>query len=345
MAENRKDQGFTKEQLEELQIDSALGGDVPFIGAAGMIGRKAVPEIIEAAGPYVKKAGLAIKEAVGEMRDFYIERQAATKAAEAVTLKEIRANLEPLESVIRRGVQEGKIPSQSLENNKGADLFIKNIKELGDFVGPEKLSKYAKLAVEDETNHRNTLSSAAKFIRAFHYDNANPEVGYLIGPSRYGGTWMTHLKGAAAETDGQLIAIMAGNNIRGVAQTIGISAAGVKVALDLTQDDKEPTNTDVQKRLQGMSGDKALQLALEVKPELAKTTESILSMVHDRYNKLKPEEVEGYMETAKRNIASDIVTGKLEKEIEKSNSAGQAYSVLHAESQHVTPAADNSMER
>lgn len=64
MSEDNKDQGFTKEQLEELQIDSALGGDIPFIGMAGSIGKKVIPEVIESVAPYVKKAGTAIKEAI-----------------------------------------------------------------------------------------------------------------------------------------------------------------------------------------------------------------------------------------------------------------------------------------
>lgn len=64
MSEEKKDQGFTKEQLEELRIDSALGGDIPFVGMAGSIGKKVIPGVIESATPYVKRAGAAVKEAV-----------------------------------------------------------------------------------------------------------------------------------------------------------------------------------------------------------------------------------------------------------------------------------------
>lgn len=72
MSEEKKDQGFTKEQLEALQIDSALGGDIPFVGIAGSIGKKVIPEVIESATPYVKRAGVAVKEAI----DYLVEKSA-----------------------------------------------------------------------------------------------------------------------------------------------------------------------------------------------------------------------------------------------------------------------------
>jgi hypothetical protein len=55
MAQEDKNSGFTKEQLEALQIDSALGGDIPVIGGVGMIGRKGAKVAIDAAEPYIKK--------------------------------------------------------------------------------------------------------------------------------------------------------------------------------------------------------------------------------------------------------------------------------------------------
>ncbi|PKO47598.1 MAG: hypothetical protein CVU29_01785 [Betaproteobacteria bacterium HGW-Betaproteobacteria-22] len=349
MAEDIKGSQLTEAQREELQVqdimDAMTGGLLPLGAIAGTVERKVVPKVLEAVEPYAKQAYTAVKEVFGDVRDYYVEKQIAKKAMEQAELQQLRNAMEPLESVIGRGIKEGVMPAQDIGANKGADLFVKNIKELGNFVGNDNLHKYAKLALDDEKNYRETLSSASRFLRALHYDNANPEVGYLIGPSRYGGTWMTHLKGAAAQTDGQLLAVMASNNLRGVAQTIGVSAIGVKTALDLSQDAKEPEAEDLHKVIQKLNGEKALQLALEVRPELTKAAESVLETMRERYTHLTIDEkmkLSGanimseadYMDAVTRSIAGDIVTGKFERELDKAHQTEAVLAPVNSDQSH-----------
>lgn len=85
MAENKKDQGFTPEQLEELRVDAALGGDIPFVGLAGTIGKKVVPEIIEAATPKIKSAADAVAD--------YLKNAHVTKVMEEAVPNEVEKTL------------------------------------------------------------------------------------------------------------------------------------------------------------------------------------------------------------------------------------------------------------
>lgn len=305
MATDKNDQRFTKEQLEELRIDSALGGDIPMIGLAGTIGRKTIPKILEAGKGVFK-----------EVYEYYVEGKVAKEAAKAAGIQELRAGMPSLEDVFRKGIDEGKLNPKSLDGKtKGADLFAKNEDDLRKYLGADDFRNYAKLAIEDEQIYRETLSAPSRFLRAFHYDNANPELGYAMGPVRYGGTYNTHLAVNAADSELQAMGIMMLSNLRGAAQTVATGVVGVKVAVGAPVDDANFANTPNPK---GISGDQALQVAFKLAPEMKNSAQESLSEIQKKYANLISAEGEKfasqgeYMEAAKRSVAKEILTMKLE---------------------------------
>lgn len=305
MATGKNDQEFTKEQLEELQIDSALGGDIPMIGLAGTIGRKTIPKILEAGKGVFK-----------EVYEHYVEGKVAKEAAKAAGIQELRAGMPSLEDAFRKGIDEGKLNPKSLDGKtKGADLFAKNEDDLRKYLGADDFRNYAKLAIEDEKIYRETLSAPSRFLRAFHYDNANPELGYAMGPVRYGGTYNTHLAVNAADSELQAMGIMMLSNLRGAAQTVATGIVGVKVAVGAPMDKAKFANTPNPK---GISGDQALQVAFKLAPEIKDSALESLSEIQKKYANLIPAEGEKfasqgqYMEAAKRSVAKEILTMKLE---------------------------------
>lgn len=316
--------------VEAEAMNTALGGDVPLIGGAALITRNVGVKVAEAAAPVLKegvdelaefasKTTIAekIKATVNETRDFFVERRLAAEAAELAALTEARATMKPLREVVEEGVKKGLIDPKALTADyNGADLFVKNAKPLGDMLSRDELRTYAKLAVQDEEAYRGTLSGVQKFAREFKYDNANPELGFAIGPSRYGGTWNTELAIAAAKSDAQEVGIMALNSVRGAVQVIGLSAAGVKVAIG-----EEKEGAAIKQR----GGDELLQDALQNKPYLKATVDAVLKEMEGNYAKTFSELPGGaddvavkraeLMENAKKLIVRDIETGALERRL------------------------------
>lgn len=326
MAEDNKHQQFTQEQLEALRFDD-IANFIPGAGILATGGRKVLPEIIEAVAPYVKKAGVAIKEAVGEMRDFYIEKHAVKEAAHATAIKELRDDLKkPLEVVYREGVERKKLDPVALDKMKGADLFVKNENDLLDYLGEKDFSKYARLAIEDERIYRETLSAPKRFLRAFHYDNAHPELGYSMALVRLGGSYDTHLAAAAYEANE--VGIVMRSYLRGAVQ-----AAAAGVAADAALSKALDYKVDGQKGGQNIQGDDALRIAYALAPEMKSTAEASLREMQKGYAYLGSTEsakftrLDVYMEAAKHSIAKEILMIKLSSHVDEKLSSLDVLSV------------------
>jgi hypothetical protein len=325
VATDKKDQEFTKEQLEELQIDSALGGDIPIIGLAGTIGRKTIPKMLEAG-----------KDVFKEVYEHYVERKVAKEAAKAAGIQELRASMPSLEEAFRKGVDEGKLSPKSLDGKtKGADLFAKNEDDLRKYLGADDFRNYAKLAIEDEKMYRETFSAPSRFLRAFHYSNANPEMGYATGPVIYGGSYNARLAGSAADSEMQVLGIMALSGLRSAAQVATAMAGSVKVAVGAPVDEANLAN--IPANPQGVSGDQALQIAFNLAPEFKNSAQESLSEIQKNYANLSPAESakfasQGeYMEAAKRSVAKEILTMKLQPQSEVSPAEEKRSSNDHAQ--------------
>ncbi len=301
-----KDKGFTKEQLEELQIDSALGGDIPIIGIGASIGRKTIPKLLEAGEKVVK-----------DVYEHYAAKKAAEAAAKKVTIAELRTSMKPLGEFVKEAVENGKMDAGILNKSyKGGDMFAKNSDELRRILSDNDYRNYAKLALHDEELYRQGLSTPGRFVRAFHYDNANPEVGYLIGTTRYGGTFDTHLRVAAAdsELEGAKIAVL--SFIRGAAQTVAL-AKGAADAVANHYENQKSSNEKVP--AEKPTSDQVLGEALKLSPELNGQVNQTLAQIRDDYSKMNADEKakigdeNTYMDKAKLSIAKEIATMKLEQ--------------------------------
>lgn len=325
MSTDKNDQGFTKEQLEELRVDSALGGDIPIIGLAGTIGRKTIPKILEAGKGVFK-----------EVYEHYVEGKVAKEAVKAASIQELRASMPSLEEVFRKGVDEEMLSPKSLNGkNKGADLFAKNEDDLRKYLGADDFRNYAKLAIEDEKLYRETLSAPSRFLRAFHYSNANPEMGFATGPVIYGGSYNARLAGAAADTELQLLGIMALSGFRSVSQTAVTMAGSAKAVVGAQVDEANAANIPANPK--AISGDQALQFAFNLAPELKNAALESLSEIQKNYANLSPAESakfanqDAYMEAAKRSVAKEILTMKLEPQSEASPAEEKRSSNDHAQ--------------
>lgn len=325
MSTDKKDQGFTKEQLEELRIDSALGGDVPFIGLAGTIGRKTIPKILEAG-----------KDVFKEVYEHYVEGKVAKEATKAVGIQELRASMPSLEEAFRKGIDEGMLSPKSLDGKtKGADLFAKNEDDLRKYLGADDFRNYAKLAVDDEKIYRETLSGPSRFLRAFHYSNANPEMGYATGPVIYGGSYNARLAGAAADTELQQVGIMALSGLRSATQVAATMVGSAKVAVGAPMDKAASANIDLNPK--SISGDQALEIAFKLAPEMKNVAQESLSEIQKNYASLSPVESakfanqDAYMEAAKRSVAKEMLIMKLEPQSEVSPAEEKRSSNGHAQ--------------
>jgi hypothetical protein len=309
MENDKKHQQFTQAQLEELRFGDMM--DVlPGVGVLAMGGRKVLPEILEAVAPHVKKAGLAIKEAFVEIKNHYIEKQAAQEAVEVSSIKVLREELKPLARVYEEGVDAKKLAPVALEKTKGADLFVNNEHDLFDYLGEKSFRKYAHLAVDDEKIYRETLSVPNRILRAIKYDNINPELGtdvpYILAPLRIGGSNNTILATATAQTASDEMKIMALSYLRGTVQTGGVLWAadatlpkafetiqGVfKNGADLTKENKsttvpEPRFDERQNGLDGLASEqKIAQINQQISQFSAHQQQVILEQVAAYLNKI-----------------------------------------------------------
>lgn len=89
----------------------------------------------------------------------------------------------------------------------------------------------AKQNLANELAYQDSLPPLKKFAREFYVDNANPESGFAMGPQRYGGSIMDHLKVAAADTESEARNIMLKSAARGAVQVAAVPILGVNYAL------------------------------------------------------------------------------------------------------------------